>query len=744
MRRTRFAIAGALVAAMAIAVPAGAVGPRAYEGSVSDGTAVARPTVDTAYALVQLKGAPLSTDVKTKPAPGKKIDFNAGTTKSARAQLSALRNDFKQWLRANAPAAQVTGSWDISLNAVSVKLNGTDLATIKTSPLVVQAELQGLYYKTADDPDLGIISALEAWEAFGGSAAAGEGVKVAVVDSGIDATHPCFADDDYAAPAGFPRGQLKYTNEKVIVAKVFYNKLNQSGFDAEAVDSHGTHVAGTIACNFQTPASVSGVDIPYDISGVAPRAFLGNYNVFPGNVESARSEDILNALEAAYADGMDVANMSLGGGASGIQDLLTMAVDNLDRANMVVAVSAGNEGPGHYTVGSPGSAARALTAGASTVPHFVGAPLTVGGATYGVAAGDFATVTADLTALLAVVPADSIAGQASTLGRACNASTPALPSLTGKIALISRGACTFSQKISNAQNAGAVAAIVVNNVAGDPTAMGFGGLPVEPTIPAYMASLAGRVTLMAAHGASATIGAGKSYFLTTNVDIMAGFSSQGPTDVDFRVKPDLVAPGVNVLSSIPQSYCAAGVDCFAFFGGTSMASPHLAGAAAIVRQQHLDWPAWAVRSAIVNSADIDVLKWYMNGTTIETDVNVSGAGRLNLESAVAATVALDPVSVSFGAVPSGSGVTKTFAVRVRNASMGTATLSFTIEPYGAASGVAFSVAPAGATITAGATTTVTVTAIFDKGAAAGDKQAWLVVREGGAGVAHAAVYAFVK
>ena len=144
--------------------------------------------------------------------------------------------------------------------------------------------------------------------------------------------------------------------------------------------------------------------------------------------------------------------------------------------------------------------------------------------------------------------------------------------------------------------AGAIAVIIVNNVAGDPTAMGLGGIANEPTIPAYMASLADRAALMAADGASATLGATNAYFSTGNADIMAGFSSQGPTDVDFRVKPDVVTPGVNVLSSIPQSYCDPGVDCFAFFQGTSMAAPHVAGAAAIVIQAHPDWPAWAVRS----------------------------------------------------------------------------------------------------------------------------------------------------
>ena len=118
----------------------------------------------------------------------------------------------------------------------------------------------------------------------------------------------------------------------------------------------------------------------YDPSGVAPRALLGNYNVFPGDDADARSEDIVDALEEAYEDGFEVANMSLGGDSQGNNDLLAMATDNLDRANMVVAVAAGNSGPGFSTIESPGKAARALTAGASTVGHFIAAPVTSGGA----------------------------------------------------------------------------------------------------------------------------------------------------------------------------------------------------------------------------------------------------------------------------------------------------------------------------------------------------------------------------
>jgi minor extracellular serine protease Vpr len=721
-----------VVLACSLVLPAGAApgGPR----DAADQT-VSRPGVDRAMALVQLAGDPLATAARTRPAPGKKIDFNSDTVKSYRAQLAALRNDFKAWLRANAPKARVTGEFDISLNAVSVQLNGERLETIAASSMVALAEYQGLYRPLDDnDPDLAIIEAVQAWTAGGGAANAGAGVKVAIVDTGIDATHPCFDDTGY--PAQTQLGDQRFTNNKVIAAKVFYNKAGVSGLTPKAIQSHGTHVAGTVACNLDTPATVSGVDIPYGISGVAPRALLGNYNVFPGEVGDARSEDILNALDAAYADGFDVANMSLGGGASGVQDLLAKAVDNLDEANMVVAVAAGNSGPGHYTVESPGSAARALTAGASTVPHFVGAPVTVGGTAHGAASGDFPTVKDDLTAPLGVVT-----GTTNGLSTACSA----LPagSLSGKVALISRGTCTFSVKIRNAQSAGAVAVLVANNVAGDPTAMASDGAPNQPTVPAYMVGLTVGQALLKSNGAPTTLGAELQYFLTENVDIMAGFSSQGPTDVDFRVKPDVVAPGVNVLSAVPASACEK-APCFAFFQGTSMATPHLAGSAAVVRQQHPTWTAAQVRSAIVNTAERGVLTAYTDGKTVVTDVNIEGAGRENLADAVGATVALDPVSVSFGAVPSGSGQTKTFDVTLTNVAGAAATYAVAISGYSGKGGVTFSVSQSSVTLAPGASATVTITITASKSATKGDHQAWLTISKGGSEVAHAAVYTLMK
>lgn len=740
MRRFRVALAGALIATLALSAPAGAVAPRVNDPDLAtDGATSPRQTVDKDYALVQLDGEPLATYEKTRPGPGRKIDFAGSTVKSYKAHLSALRNEFKQWLRKAAPKAQVVGEYDLSLNAVSIKLNGTDIAVLRGSPLVIRAQYQGIYRPLdVQDPDLALISALEGWAAAGRTSAdAGAGVKVAIVDSGIDHTHPCFSDAGY--PSQTKLGDTRFTNNKVIVARVFNNKARSRGFTAEAIDSHGTHVAGTVACNFGTPASVDGVDIPFDISGVAPRALLGNYNVFPGTSGSARSEDILNALEAAYADGMDVANMSLGGPSFGIQDLLTIAVDNLDRAGMVVAVAAGNSGPGNFTVESPGSAPRALTAGASVVPHVVTSILDTGFGDVPLDTSEFGVVTADLTAELAEIPSGT-KNSATDLNTGCDPAPAG--SLTGKIALISRGVCTFSTKIRNARDAGAVAAVVVNNQAGG-LVMGYDGTPDQPALPAYSTALEHAGILRDARGTTVTLTAPTYVYPYDVADRMADFSSQGPTDVDFRVKPDVVAPGDNVLSAIPLRYCN-GDPCFAFFGGTSMATPHLAGAAAILRQQHPDWPAWAIRSAIVNTADVGVLTKWNAPATLDLDVNTTGAGRLNLEAAAGAVALLDPVSVSFGAVPAGSGQTRTFTVTLLNGGTSSATFALGIAGYGPASGVTFSVDTPSLTLAAGESGTFVVTAAFAKGASAGSKQAWLTVSTGGSMVAHAAVYAFVK
>ena len=244
-----------------------------------------------------------------------------------------------------------------------------------------------------------------------------------------------------------------------------------------------------------------------------------------------------------------------------------------------------------------------------------------------------------------------------------------------------------------------------------------------------------------AAGAATTISAALSYFQTENADIMAGFSSQGPTDVDFRVKPDVVAPGVNVLSSLPAAFCDA-PPCFGFKQGTSMATPHLAGSAAVVRQQHPTWSAAEVRSAIVNTADRNVLRSFSTGA-LQDNVNINGSGRENLLAAVNAKVALDPVSLSFGAVPSGSGQTRQLAVTLTNVSGGPQTYSLSVSGQ-PGNGVVYSVSPPAVTIAAGAKSSVNVTMSASRGAPTGAKQAYLEITTGGGNVAHAALFTWVK
>jgi len=711
--------------------------------------APASSTVDKQTAIVQLTGEPLSTSAKTRPTKGQQIDFNRAAVKSHRAELAQTRNAFNKWLAANAPKARVTGSYDIAIHAVSVKLNGTSLSKIRTAPQVVSASYEALYRPIAhDDPDLSLVRTLQAWNQVGGSANAGRGVKVAVIDSGIDLTHPCFDDAGY--PAAAQLGDSDLTNNKVVVAKIFNNKAKKLGVDASDLNGHGTHVAGTIACNAHTPAVVNGVDIPYDPSGVAPAATLGNYNVFPGSVGEARSEDILDALEEAYEDGFDVANMSLGGARNdgGGAFLLDNAIDNLDRANMVIAVAAGNEGPGYWTVHYPGAAPRALTAGASTVGHAVINTVIVDGTSYEAVVGEFGVLTSDLTAPLHVVPGTS--SYPHGLNLACDAPFETLPSgidLTGEIALLGRGDCDFTVKMRNAQNAGAVGVIMVNRIAGEaPFVMSHNGLEPAPTIPGYMVSLEDGQEIADHNGDAATLKALGTYVTRPDdTNLMASFSSQGPTHGDMLIKPDLVAPGADVLSSQPAWACAEAeaeaTGCWAFFGGTSMATPHLAGAAAVVRGAHPAWSAAQVRSAITNTAQQNVLT-HPETDVVTNDALITGAGLLDVSAAVGARAALDPVSKSFGSVPSGSGRDLTASIVVTNLTSGSATYTIAVSDT-AADGATFSTSTGSVTLAAGASATVSIRVDTNKGTADGFKQAQVNVSSGGGQVAHAMLFLLV-
>src|SRR6266849_5262589 len=585
-------VAGVLV--LSLVAAGGASGQNASADVFSNAA-----TIDTTSAIVQLKSDPVSTYPGTKPPRGQKIDFNSTTVQSYRAQLAAERNDFRNWLRTNTPKVVITSQYDISLNAVAVQLNGTSLDTIAAAPMVQQVQYNALYH-----PDLSqsykIINASGAWSAAGGRPNAGAGNKIGDIDTGIDQNHPFFDPSGFSYPAGFPKcdaadsathnpdSNCNYVTSKVIVAKVFFNKAAVAGLDAQAVQDHGTHTAGIAAGVTGKTATVSGVSIS-DLSGVAPGAWLGNYNVFPGNVVSARSEDILNAVDAAIADGMDVLNLSLGGSpgksgpgtAAGV-DVLSIGLDNAVDAGVVVAVAAGNSGPGAQTVESPGRAPKVITAGASTNQHFIGESFTYpssGGTTIGAAVGQFPALPTTSYSLF------------DTGNTAC---TSVSSSASGQLTIVNRGTCTFRTKVRNAIAAGAVGVVVVNNVAGDPTAMAKDGLGGD-NLPAVMIGLKEGAALRVTAPTTASADATLSEFITNNADILAGFSSQGPTSPDLLIKPDATSVGVNVLSSITcvgkGAGCPGDGSGWAFCSGTSMATPHCAGSAAVLLQLHPDWSA---------------------------------------------------------------------------------------------------------------------------------------------------------
>ena len=713
------------------------------------------PDVDNTTAIVQLKGDPISTNPSTKPPHGRKIDFKGQAVRSYRAQLNARRNEFKRWLRANAGRARVTSEYDVSLNAVAVQLHGTPLATIAAAPMVQSAEYNALYHPNLSE-SYKIINASDAWTAAGGRATAGAGIKIGDIDTGIDETHPFFDPTGFSYPPGFPKcdaadsashrqdQDCNYVSEKVIVAKVFYNKARNQGLDAQAIQDHGTHTAGIAAGVTGKTAVVNGVSID-DMSGIAPGAWLGNYNVFPGGVLNARSEDILNAVDAAIEDGMDVLNLSLGGSYHGNNDLLAMGLDNAVDAGLVVAVAAGNSGPGQGTLESPGRARKIITVAASTNNHFVGQPFTYpagGGTTIGAAVGDFPplpTGSFDLwfnTELTACTSVDSDAAD--------------------KLVVVNRGGCTFSTKVRNAIAAGAVGVVVINNVAGDPVAMakdGGGG----DDLPAVMIGKNEGAALRTANPPDASaVATFQEFTFTGNEDILAGFSSQGPTAVDLAVKPDVTSVGVNVLSSI--TCVGKGPDCpgdgsgWAFFSGTSMSTPHIAGSAAVLLQLYPDWSPAQIKSALVNRADL-VIQDAVTGTH-DVGPTAQGAGRENLSVSADATTWMDPVSASFGRVTVGHPTSVTITLHNpsgSNESFDVSVTKFTPSDFGGtvpliwnagtlSPGDSRITVPPSVMVPANGSTTLTVTVSATQGDTA---QGWINLDGAGANDLHFAYYAHV-
>lgn len=593
---------------------------------------------DQEYVFVQFGDAPIASYdgsiagyEKTSPDKGQKLNLSSNAAKKYGKRLEAQRENYKKWIAKQLPQVEVVTEYDVAYNGIGLKMNGASLKDISRGPGVVKAGYSNTYKKAMSD-STALINAGPLWNALGGQPNAGAGMKVGIIDSGIDQKHPFLQpNNNMKAPDGYPKGDKNFTSDKVIVAKVYNQNPKLS---AQAVDSHGTHVAGTVAGKAGTMPTLG--DKP--LSGVAPGAYLGNYNVFPGDVADAKSLFIAKAVEEAVEDGMDVLNLSLGGTPHKGADLLDMAVNAAVDAGVVVAISVGNEGPGYHTVGSPGTAEKVITVAATTNSRtfamLLKNPALPEGQTVATTGTGKGEVKSQLSGEYSVW-SDYSGGD----NKAC---TPVSGKpLEGKMALIQRGNCTFAEKINNAAAAGAVVAIIYQSEGVDePIPMSSD----DALIPAVMiGNEAGKALVKWSGSKEVTITYPPTEIAATP-NLLANFSSWGPTP-NYTLKPDVAAPGVNIYSSVVGGG-------YELYQGTSMASPHVAGSAAILlaysKAEKLGWGPAEVKAALMGTAG-NLAGSVLPDTDVSDPLKV-GAGLIDLGRAMNAPAMAFPSSLSFGLV----------------------------------------------------------------------------------------------
>ena len=413
-------------------------------------------------------------------------------------------------------------------------------------------------------------------------------------------------------------------NNKLIGARFFVSGAQNSGpldegeiLSARDVDGHGTHTA-TIAAGNRVRAAIFGASIGR-IEGIAPRARVAVYKACwlrPGDQRATcNASDLANAIDAAVADGVDIINYSVGSSLLRITAPDDLALMAATKAGVFTVVAAGNDGPNPGTVGSPAGGPWVITAAASSRDGEVSSEAIEITAPAAIA-GNIAIKEANFTPLLAdrgPIAADVIlvddnddtleGGLPGTTSDACEPVANG-SELGNKIALVQRGGCEFDTKISHAEDAGAVA-VIVYNIAGDPIVMNGSAELVD--VPAVMIGQADGNLILdeidAGAVVSARLEAGLLLTERERGNTMATFSARGPGPVPDILKPDITAPGVNILAGYtPETANATPGENYAYLSGTSMSTPHVAGVAALLLQAHPDWTPAALKSALMTTA----------------------------------------------------------------------------------------------------------------------------------------------
>lgn len=625
----------------------------------SDPHVVAIVVLDT-EPLVAYRGGIRGLAATAPSANGGRLDVRSPASRAYRAFVGQRLAAFETAALARVPGAVPLYRYDVVLGGVALRVAERDLATLATLP--------GVRRVIRDEPRTPdtekspkFIGAPKLWKAVGGQKSAGEGVVVGVLDTGIWPEHPSFADPDpfgkpYAPPPPTWRGgggpfcqapgdasPALVCNNKLIGAQHFLTAyksndgLRSGEFDsARDQDGHGTHTSSTAAGNAGVTANVLGLRRGV-VSGIAPRARVAMYRVcgLREGGGGCYQSDSVAAVQQAVLDGVDVVNFSISGGIDPYGDAVELAFLDAYEAGVFVATSAGNSGPTADTVNHRGP--WVATVAASTQKREFRGQMKLKGNESGSLKLAGASLTGGFDGKLAVLSAADFGDPLCLL--------PFAPgSFGGAVVVCERGINARVAKGFNVSSGGAGAMILYNPA--------LQSLSTDNHfVPALHVQNDGGQALidyLTSHtGVTATFKGGKA--ANGKGDYVATFSSRGGTGLALGIaKPDVTAPGVQILAGMtpaPLSVEARAGELFQAIEGTSMASPHVAGAGALLRALHPDWSPGQIHSALMTTASTKKL-FLADGATPAGPFDV-GTGRIDLGRAGAPALTFDATRAEY-------------------------------------------------------------------------------------------------
>ena len=566
--------------------------------------------------LASAQGRPLARSGRNR------LNVASSSSRSYLARLERAQTAAVVQLKRAIPSAQVSRRYQVVLNGLAVELPARRLVDLARLSFVDRL-YPSVRFRLALNESPALIGAPALSAATG---ARGEGVKIAVIDDGVDQSHPFFDSTGYTYPPGYPKGGRRWTTPRVIVARAFpgpgSGRRGRLPVDRDA-SFHGTHVAGIAAGKSGTTSPGRRTHPPTaNLSGVAPRAYIGNYRVFtvPTQVgHVGNTPELVAAFEAAVRDGMDVINLSGGSAETDPpNDALVEATRNAAAAGVVPVIAAGNSRDdfGFGTVGSPGSAPEAITVGAvSNTRVWAGR---VGHRCARAGEPQAAPVPrVGLVSRLRELGAgrsdarrrglDHGLRRAARRPAALRRPEPGSPRLDPPTQLAAqhdrarlprplpvdhegvprRGLRRRCRDRDGRQPRERGESPATRSRRAERSGLDLDGAYLRD----FLVSVGGRASVRFNFNALEAKN-GRSGVVTS-------FSSAGPTAFGHRLKPDVAAPGGEILSSTLPEFAGSP---FAPFDGTSMATPHVAGAAALLIQRHPGWSAPQVKSALVSSA----------------------------------------------------------------------------------------------------------------------------------------------